>query len=182
MTSPCPDWSALLRERTLAERSPEVGDAAVDAVWNDALEHRERCERCRAASLLADPVLLFSTSPPEANGADDAEEIRRRVRLELDRRATERRLKEARTSRRRLPLVSALAAGVAAAALGVTFLLRPSAEPPDDHVASTELPAHVAMAPLVEPLGEDPVQVYQVPGTGVGSGMDVVLVVSEVTP
>jgi len=182
MTSPCPDWSALLRERTLAERSPEVGDAAVDAAWQSALEHREGCERCRAASLAADPMLLFSAPSSGIRDAAEADDVRRRVRLELDRRATERRLAAARTSRRRLPIVSALAAGVAAAALGVIFLLRPSAEPPASGAASAELPAHIAMAPLVEPLGDDPVQVYQVPGTGLGSGMDVVLVVSEVTP
>jgi len=40
------------------------------------------------------------------------------------------------------------------------------------------LPDHIAMAPLVEPLGDEPLQVYQLPGNGHGSGLDVVLVVA----
>lgn len=186
MTSSCPDWVALVREREQAERSSEVGDATVDAAWEDALRHREDCEPCRAASLDADPLLLFS-GPSAAGGAeedqvsaDDVDAIRQRVRLELDGRATERRLNEARSARRRLPVASVLAAGAAAAALGLSFLLWPEAVPPAEEIAdaATALPDHIAMAPLVEPLGDEPLQVYQLPGSGHGSGLDVVLVVT----
>lgn len=183
MTSPCPDWAALLREREQAERSPEIGDAAVDAAWEDALRHREDCERCRAASLDADPLLLFSGNlvrDDDEVSATDVDAIRQRVRLELDGRATESRLNEARSARRRLPMASVLAAGVAAAALGLSFLLWPESAPPADEIAGDPpvLPDHIAMAPLVEPLGDEPMQVYQLPGSGHGSGLDVVLVVA----
>ncbi len=187
MTSLCPDWAALLREREQTERSSEVGDATVDAAWEDALRHREGCERCRAASLDADPLLLFS-GPSAGDTADrdngeasavEVEAIRQRVRLELDGRATERRLNEARSARRRLPMASVLAAGVAAAALGLSFLLWPETAPPAEEIADAPpvLPDHIAMAPLVEPLGDEPLQVYQLPGSD-GDGLDVVLVVA----
>lgn len=189
MTSLCPDWAALLREREQAERSAEVGDVTVDAAWEDALRHREGCERCRAGSLDADPVLLFSapsagdTAAGAEEGevsADEIDAIRQRVRLELDGRATERRLNEARSARRRLPMASVLAAGTAAAALGLSFLLWPEAAPPSEEIADATavLPDHIAMAPLVEPLGDEPLQVYQLPGNGDGDGLDVVLVVA----
>ena len=183
MTSPCPDWAALLREREQAERSPEIGDAAVDTAWEDALRHRQDCERCRAVSLDADPLLLFSGNlacDDDEVSAADVDAIRQRVRLELDGRATERRLNEARSARRRLPMASVLAAGVAAAALGLSFLLWPESAPPADEIAGdgSPLPDHIAMAPLVEPLGDEPMQVYQLPGNGHGSGLDVVLVVA----
>lgn len=183
MTSLCPDWAALVRERERAERSSEVGDAAVDAGWEDALRHREDCERCRAASLDADPLLLFSGNlarDEDEVSAADVEAIRQRVRLELDGRATERRLNEARSARRRLPMASVLAAGVAAAAIGLSFLLWPESAPPTDEIPGDPpvLPDHIAMAPLVEPLGDEPMQVYQLPGSGHGSGLDVVLVVA----
>lgn len=197
MTSPCPDWSALVRERERAERRPEIGDDAVDAVWEDALRHREDCERCRAASLDADPLLLFSgPSARDAAAGDTAaghaaaghededgragevDAIRRRVRLELAGRATERRLNEARSARRRLPMASVLAAGAAAAALGASLLLWPESAPPADEFAADllALPDHIAMAPLVEPLGDEPMQVYQLPGNGRGADLDVVVV------
>ena len=189
MTSLCPDWAALLREREQAERSSEVGGTTVDAAWEDALRHREGCERCRAASLEADPLLLFSgfSARDTAAGAEedeasavDVDAIRQRVRLELDGRATERRLNEARSARRRLPMASVLAAGAAAAALGLSFLLWPEAVPPAEEIADVPavLPDHIAMAPLVEPLGDEPLQVYQLPGNGNGSDLDVVLVVA----
>ncbi len=184
MTSLCPDWAALLRERERAERSPEVGDATVDAAWEDALRHREGCERCRAASLDADPLLLFSDvsagGADDAIRADDVDAIRWRVRLELDGRATERRLNAARSARRRLPMASALAAGVAAAAIGLSFLPWPRSAPPAGEIAGDErpLPDHIAMAPLVEPLGDEPMQVYQLPGASRGAAVDVVLVVA----
>lgn len=184
MTSPCPDWAALMRERERAERRPEVGDASVDAAWEDALRHREDCERCRAASLDADPLLLFSGGFPRGEDEDaaaaDVGAIRQRVRLELDGRATERRLNEARSARRRLPVASVLAAGVAAAALGASLLLWPETAPPEAETAGDPLllPDHIAMAPLVEPLGDEPLQVYQLPGNGHGAGLDVVLVVT----
>ena len=197
MTTLCPDWAALLREREQAERTSEVGDATVDAAWEDALRHREGCERCRAASLDADPLLLFSgTSAGDTAARDTAardtaagaegdvsageiEAIRQRVRLELDGRATERRLNEARSARRRLPVASVLAAGAAAAALGLSFLLWPETAPPAEEIADVPpvLPDHIAMAPLVEPLGDEPLQVYQLPGSD-GDGLDVVLVVA----
>ena len=186
MTSLCPDWAVLLRERERAERSSEVGDAKMDAAWKDALRHREDCERCRAASLDADPLLLFSgpAAGDTAAGADevsagDIDAIRQRVRLELDGRATERRLNEARSARRRLPVASVLAAGAAAAAVGLSFLLWPENAPPAEEIADVPpvLPDHIAMAPLVEPLGDEPLQVYQLPGND-GDGLDVVLVVA----
>jgi hypothetical protein len=188
-----------MRERERAERSPEVGDATVDAAWEDALRHREDCEPCRAASLDADPLLLFSgpsardtsagdTSARDTSARDnddevsaaDVEAIRQRVRLELDGRATEKRLNEARSARRRMPMASVLAAGAAAAALGLSFLLWPESAPPADEIAGDgfPLPDHIAMAPLVEPLGDEPLQVYQLPGNGHGSDLDVVLVVA----
>lgn len=193
MTSPCPDWAALLREREQAERSAEVGGAKVDAAWEDALRHRDDCERCRAASLDADPLLLFSGTAARDTAARDTaardndevstgeiEAIRQRVRLELDGRATERRLNEARSARRRLPAASVLAAGAAAAALGLSFLLWPETAPPAEEIADVPpvLPDHIAMAPLVEPLGDEPLQVYQLPGNGDGDRLDVVLVVA----
>lgn len=203
MTSLCPDWAALARERERAERRPEIGDANVDALWQDALRHREGCDRCRAASLDADPLLLFSGAFAGAEDEDDrageADAILRRVRLELDGRATERRLNEARSARRRLPMASMLAAGVAATALGASLLLWPESAPSPAEVAGAgaldaspgleprtvavadaalALPDHIAMAPLVEPLGDAPLQVYQVPGNGNGADLDVVLVVA----
>lgn len=187
MTSLCPDWAALLRERERAERSSEVGDTTVDAAWEDALRHREDCERCRAASLEADPLLLFggfSAGDTAVGDNDDVsavevDAIRQRVRLELDGRATEKRLNEARSARRRLPVASVLAAGAAAAALGLSFLLWPETAPLVEKVADVPpvLPDHIAMAPLVEPLGDEPLQVYQLPGND-GDGLDVVLVVA----
>ncbi len=203
----CPDWADLARRREQAELGPEVGALAIDAAWRDALRHRESCPSCRAASVAVDPLFLFSGplgSDGAASGratsdrADDceaslaADEVRRRVRLELDARARAKRLGRGRNVRRRRAVASVLAAGVAAAALGVSFLLWPGASPQagvdgriDGNLDSRnaalvpgDLPDHVAMAPLVEPLGDEPIQVYQLPGAGSGLGLDVVLVVS----
>lgn len=218
MTAACPDWATLARERESAERGPEVGAAAVDAAWRDALRHRADCEHCRAMSLQVDPLLLFSgnfaAAEDETEVTDEVDAIRRRVRLELDGRATQRRLDAARSARRRLPLASVLAAGVAAATLGLSLLLWPEAGPPADSVPNLDealpslaafdgvpagvhrgsdalplsprherdLPPHIAMAPLVEPLGDEPMRVFQVPGDGLASSLDVVLVVMEVAP
>ena len=212
MTTACPDWAALVREREHAERSPDVGAAAVDRAWKDALRHRADCGHCRAVSLQADPLLLFSGNfaSGDFNGARDrtdvaheVDELRKRVRLELEGRAAERRLNAARTARRRMPIASVLAAGAAAAALGLSFLLWPETAPPADDVLGSELsgaglpvlhtadmllgagdrlPAHVAMAPLVEPLGDEPMGVFQLPGNGLASSLDVVLVVTEIAP
>ncbi len=52
MTAPCPDWRALTDHR----RDPR---AAEPAGWDEALEHFDRCGRCRPAALAADPSLLF---------------------------------------------------------------------------------------------------------------------------
>lgn len=186
MTAVCPDWAALVREREQAERNPDIGRVAADARWQEALRHRDDCESCRRSSLRVDPLLLFSSPAFDAGSRPDAteevDEIRRRVRLELDGRATEKRLNAARSSRRRIPAASMLAAGAAAAALGLSLFLWPEATPPANDVQSAEanLPAHIAMAPLVEPLGDQPMQVFQLPGTGPGA--DVVLVVTEVAP
>ena len=186
MTSVCPDWATIARERESAERGPEVGAAAVDAAWQDALRHREDCERCRATSLQVDPLLLFSgnfaAGDDETDVTDEVDAIRRRVRLELDGRATERRLNAARSARRRMPLASVLAAGAAAATLGLSLLLWPEADPPAGSVPNLEaaLPSHIAMAPLVEPLGDEPMPVFQ--GNGLASSLDVVLVVTEIAP
>ena len=77
-----------------------------------------------------------------------------------------------------------LAAGAAAAALGLRFLLWPETAPPASDVLGSELslPAHVAMAPLVEPLGDEPMRVLQRTGDGLASSLDVVLVVTEIAP
>ena len=193
MTTACPAWAALVREREHAERSPNGGAAAVDRAWEDALRHREDCEHCRAVSLQVDPLLLFSGNfaSSEFAGARDrtdmaheVDELRKRVRLELDGRATERRLNSARTARRRMPIASVLAAGAAAAALGLSLLLWPETAPPASDVLGSELslPAHVAMAPLVEPLGDEPMGVLQLPGNGLASSLDVFLVVTEIAP
>ena len=184
MNAHCPDWAALVHEREQAERSAEVGDARVDAAWADALRHREDCERCRAAALAVDPLLLFcggaTSDTSDEVSAAEVDAIRQRVRLELDGRATEKRLNKARSARRRLPVASVLAAGIAAAALGLAFLLWPETAPPANDLAGygAPLPDHIAMAPLVEPLGDEPMQVYQLPGDSDGSGLDVVLVVA----
>ena len=193
MTTACPDWAALVREREHAEWSPDVGAAAVDRAWEDALRHREDCERCRAVSLQVDPLLLFSGNfaSGDFTGARDrtdvvheVDELRQRVRLELEGRATERRLNTARTARRRMPIASVLAAGAAAAALGLSLLLWPETAPPAGDVLASELrlPAHVAMAPPVEPLGDEPMRVFQHPGNGLASSLDMVLVVTEIAP
>ena len=188
MTDACPDWAALVREREHAERSPEVGATAVDRAWEDALRHREDCGRCRAVSLHVDPLLLFSGdfagAPGRTDAAREVDELRERVRLELDGRATRRRLKAARTARRRVPVAAALAAGAAAAALGLGFLLRPETAPPPGDAPGSEpsLPPHIAMAPLVEPLGDEPMGVFQLPAGGTGARLDVVLVVTEIAP
>lgn len=212
MTTACPNWAALVREREHAERSPDVGAAAVDRAWEDALQHRGNCVRCRTVSLQVDPLLLFSGDFTGARDQTDldreVDELRKRVRLELDGRATERRLNAARTARRRLPLASALAAGAAAAALGLSLLLWPEtapsagdvfgsesrpayatsglgsfpAPPPATEATGLSLPAHVAMAPLVEPLGDEPMRVLQLPGNGLASSFDVVLVVADIAP
>ena len=207
MTIACPNWAALVREREHAERSPDAGTAAVDRAWEDALRHREDCGRCRAVSLRVDPLLIFSGdfngARDRTDVAHDVDELRKRVRLELEGRATERRLNAARTARRRMPIASVLAAGAAAAALGLSFLLWPKTAPPAGDVLGSELsganlpvlhtadmllgagdrlPAHVAMAPLVEPLGNEPIGVFQFPGNGLASSLDVVLVVTEIAP
>ena len=188
MTTACPDWAALVREREHAERSPDVGAAAVDRAWEDALRHREDCGRCRAVSLQVDPLLAFSGdftgTRDRTDMAHEVDELRKRVRLELEGRATQRRLNAARTARRRMPLASVLAAGAAAAALGLSLLLWPETAPPAGDVLGSELslPAHVAMAPLVEPLGDEPMRVFQLPGDGLASSLDVVLVVTEIAP
>ena len=200
MTAACPDWAALVREREHAERSLEGGVSAIDRAWEDALRHREDCGHCRAVSLQVDPLLLFSgdfTGARDRNGmpdgapddmpgeiAEEVEEIRKRVRLELAGRATRERLDAARTARRRMPVASLLAAGGAAAALGLSFLLWPDAAPPagDSPTAELSLPAHIAMAPLVEPLGDEPMGLFQHPGNGLSSSLDMVLVVAEVAP
>ncbi len=188
MTTACPAWAALVREREHAERSPSVGAAAVDRAWEDALRHREDCGHCRAVSLQVDPLLLFSSEFAGARDrtdvAHEVDELRKRVGLELEGRATERRLNAARTARRRMPIASVLAAGAAAAALGLSLLLWPVTAPPASDVLGSELslPAHVAMAPLVEPLGDEPMGVLQLPGNGLASSLDVVLVVTEIAP
>ena len=188
MTAACPDWAALVREREHAERSPDVGASAIDRAWEDALRHREDCGHCRAASLQVDPLLLFSGDFTGARArtemADEVDELRKRVRLELDGRATKKRLNAARTARRRMPVASALAAGAAAAAFGLSFLLWPKTAPPAGDVLGAELslPANIAMAPLVEPLGDEPMRLFQLPGDGLASSLDVVLVVTEVAP
>ncbi len=184
MTTACPDWAALVREREHAERSA----AGVDRAWEDALRHREDCGNCRVVSLQVDPLLIFSGdfngARDRTDMAHDVDELRKRVRLELDGRATERRLNAARTARRRMPLASVLAAGAAAAALGLSLLLWPETAPPAGDVLGSELslPAHIAMAPLVEPLGDEPMRVFQLPGDGLASNLDVVLVVTEIAP
>lgn len=191
MITACPDWVALVREREHAERSSDVGASAIDRAWEDALRHRQDCGHCRTASLQVDPLLLFSGDlsgarerTDAADAAAEVDELRRRVRLDLDGRAAKKRLDAARTSRRRMPLAAALAAGAAAAALGLSFLLWPTTAPPDDDVLGSglSLPAHIAMAPLVEPLGDEPMRVLQLPGAGLGSSLDVVLVVTEIAP
>lgn len=182
MTTACPDWAALAREREHAEHSPEIGATIIDRVWADALRHREDCAHCRAVSLQVDPLLLMSGAlagaRDRADTAQEVDELRRRVRLELDGRATERRLKAARTARRRVPVASVLAAGAAAAAFGLGFLLWPETAPSPSDVADSELslPAHIAMAPLVEPLGDEPLRVF------LGSNLDVVQVITEIAP
>ena len=192
MTTACPDWAALVRKREHAEQSADVGDSASDRAWEDALHHREDCGHCRTASLQVDPLLLWSgdfTGARDRSGErseepGEVDEIRKRVRLELDGRATQERLNAARTARRRLPVASVLAAGTAAAALGLSFLLWPKTAPPASDVAGSELslPDHVAMAPLVEPLGDEPMGLFQHPANGLGSSLDMVLVVTEVAP
>lgn len=188
MTNACPDWAALSREREHAERSPEVGATAIDRAWADALRHREDCEHCRAVSLQVDPLLVlsrgFAGARDHAGTAQEVDELRRRVRLELDGRATARRLKAARAARRRIPVASVLAASAAAAAFGLGFLLWPETAPPAGDVLGSEpsLPPHIAMAPLVEPLGDEPMGVFQFPGSGADSKLDMVLVVTEIAP
>lgn len=193
MTTACPDWAALAREREHAERSPEIGATAVDRAWEDALRHRQDCASCRAVSLEVDPLLILSGAFAGARDRSDAapedsapevDELRRRVRLELGGRATERRLKAARTARRRVPVASVLAAGAAAAAFGLGFLLWPDTAPPAGDVVGSELTLspHIAMAPLVEPLGDEPMGVFQFPGNGIDSKLDMVLVITEIAP
>ena len=188
MTTACPDWAALVRKREHAEQSADVGDSASDRAWEDALHHREDCGHCRRVSLQVDPLLLwsgdFTGARDRSEESDEVDEIRKRVRLELDGRATQERLNAARTARRRLPVASVLAAGTAAAALGLSFLLWPKTAPPASDVVGSELslPDHVAMAPLVEPLGDEPMGLFQHPANGLGSSLDMVLVVTEVAP
>ncbi|MCY3971048.1 MAG: hypothetical protein OXG74_14015 [Acidobacteria bacterium] len=188
MTTACPDWAALAREREHAEQGPEIGATAIDRAWADALRHREDCAHCRAVSLQVDPLLLMSGAfagvHDRADTAREVDELRRRVRLELDGRATERRLRAARTARRRVPVASVLAAGAAAAAFGLGFLLWPETTPSPGDVVDSELSLspHIAMAPLVEPLGDEPMGVFQFPGNGIDSKLDMVLVVTEIAP
>ncbi len=190
MTTDCPDWAALVRKREHAEQSVDVGDSASDRAWEDALHHREDCGQCRRVSLQVDPLLLwsgdFTGARDRSAESDEVDEMRKRVRLELDGRATQERLNAARTARRRLPVASVLAAGTAAAALGLSFLLWPKTAPPASDVVGSELslplPDHVAMAPLVEPLGDEPMGLFQHPANGLGSSLDMVLVVTEVAP
>lgn len=188
MTTACPDWAALVRKREHAEQSPDVGASAIDRAWEDALRHREGCGHCRTVSLQVDPLLLFcgdvTGARDRTDRADEVDELRKRVRLELDGRATKKRLNAARTARRRMPVASVLAAGAAAAALGLSFLLWPKTAPPAGDLLGSDLslPAHIAMAPLVEPLGDEPMRVFQLPGDGLASSLDVVLVVAEVAP
>ncbi len=183
-TAPCPDWAALARERDRAERSREVGGAAVDDAWAEALRHREDCGRCRADALRTDPLFLFrgdfARGDDEDLEAGEVDRMLQRVRLELDNRAAQKRLNRARSTRRRRGAALAIAAGAAAAALGVSLLSWPAAAPPAENAAADAplLPAHIAMAPLVETLGDAPMQVYQLPGGGPGAGLDVVLVVA----
>ena len=60
----------------------------------------------------------------------------------------------------------------------------PEAAPaPGDAVDSElSLSPHIAMAPLVEPLGDEPMGVFQFPGNGIDSKLDMVLVVTEIAP
>ncbi len=188
MIAACPDWAALVRKREHAEQSPDAGASSIDRAWEDALRHRTDCGHCRTASLQVDPLLLFSGDFTGARDrpdvADEVAELRQRVRFEIDGRAAEERLNAARTARRRLPFASVLAAGAAAAALGLSFLWWPDAAPPagDGPGAGLSLPAHIAMAPLVEPLGDEPMRVFQLPGDDLASSLDVVLVVTEIAP
>ncbi len=193
MTSSCPNWAALARERERAELGPEIGDATIDEAWRQALQHRIACERCRRDALLAEPLLLLSAGRTDVDAAGDeaaVDAIRRRVKLHLAERDTKRRLETARQSRRRWPLASMLAAGLVVAALSVSLLPWPDdapaevglADPETAAVGARELPAHLEMAPLVEPLGDEPMRVYQLPGSGQGGDLDVVLVVAEVAP
>lgn len=66
----CPDWKALAARRDV--------DAVAEADWELALEHFDRCDRCRAAALDAEPTLLFralpvlEASPAEVSGIKQA--------------------------------------------------------------------------------------------------------------
>ncbi len=70
----CPDWNALAESRD--------DGAAGEALWLDALTHREDCEACQAAALAADPTLIF-LELPEIELDEEAEVARMQERVAI---------------------------------------------------------------------------------------------------
>ena len=52
----CPDWRTLVAAR-------DAGPAVELPAWAEARRHAAGCDRCRAAALAADPLLLFARLP-----------------------------------------------------------------------------------------------------------------------
>ena len=77
--STCPDWLALADKR-------DDGSTG-EALWFDALEHRESCASCREASLIADPTLMFLELPEVE--IDEAEIVAMQERVNISRRFAE---------------------------------------------------------------------------------------------
>jgi len=78
-TLTCPDWVALADDRDDGSRG--------EALWLDALEHRESCAPCREASLVVDPTLMFLELPEiEVN---EAEIVAMQERVNIARRFVE---------------------------------------------------------------------------------------------
>lgn len=65
----CPAWGRLVERR----------DAGEESGWRAALEHFDRCSKCREEALAADPTLLFRRLPSTEVDARDVEEIREKV-------------------------------------------------------------------------------------------------------
>jgi hypothetical protein len=73
----CPerrDWQRLTAHR----RDPQGREPAG---WKDALEHLDRCDRCRGEALAVDPTLLFRRlpAPPVIDADTEAAAMRRAV-------------------------------------------------------------------------------------------------------
>jgi len=179
----CPDWPSLVRHRAAADEAEPSG-------WPDALAHLDRCPRCRAAAVAADPTLLFrrlAAAPPLASlgsPASESEEVEA-MRLGVSALRAASRL----AAERRPHVLHGWQRWAVAAALGLMVLSLGSAGLPSQSTSSSAgLAAAPARSPAARPnvvpvagpssiegLNRPDARVYQMDG----DHLSVVMIVDE---